>query len=134
LDVTAEFADPWQYRVSSDGFGGGTVVDDENAELGSPGRFADLTSNVAVVSIPKAALGGADIADWEVCPVVGSADYGAFRAVRVDAGGYVFGGAREDAAGNAPRVIDLVTPDGTDQSAALDYGPDSLATLPFTPL
>ncbi|EMA63525.1 glycoside hydrolase family 97 catalytic domain-containing protein [Halorubrum kocurii] len=134
LNVTAEFADPWQYRVSSDGFGGGTVVDDENAELGSPERFAALDSNVAVVSVPKATLGGADIADWEVCPVVGSADYGAFRDVQVDAGGYVFGGAREDAVDNTPSVIDLVTPEGTSQSAALDYGPDSLATLPFTSL
>ncbi|WP_017341809.1 glycoside hydrolase family 97 catalytic domain-containing protein [Halorubrum sp. T3] len=134
LSVTAEFDDPWQYRVSSDGFGGGTVVDDEGTGLGSVTRFADLESNVAVVSIPKTALGGTDIADWEVLPVVGSANFGAFRDVQVEAGGFVFGGAKEGAAGNAPRVIDMITPEGTSQAEALAYDADTLATLPFTSL
>ncbi|WP_423998201.1 glycoside hydrolase family 97 catalytic domain-containing protein [Halorubrum trapanicum] len=134
LSVTAEFDEPWQYRVSSDGFGGGTVVDDEGTGLGSVTRFADLESNVAVVSIQKTALGGADIADWEVLPVVGSADFGAFRDVQESRGAFVFGGAKEGAAGNAPRVIDLVTPEGVSQSEALAYDADTLASLPFTPL
>jgi len=133
LSVTAEFDAPWQYRIAASGFGG-SVVDAEGNGLGTPERFADFDSNVAVVSVPKSAVGGADIADWEVLPVVGSEDFGAFRDVQVDAGGFVFGGAREGAAGNAPRVIDLVTPEGTSQADALDYGADSLASLPFTPL
>ena len=108
------------------------MVDDTGAEVGSVNRFADLESNVAVVSISKTALNGSDIGDWEVCPVVGSADFGAFRDVQVDAGGFVFGGAREGAAGNAPRVVDLVTPEGVSQGDALDYDENTLASLPFT--
>jgi len=133
LAVTAEFAEPWQYRVAASGFDGG-VVDAEGNERGTPETFADDESNVAVVSVAKSALGGADLSDWELLPVVGSEDFGAFRDVQVDAGGFVFGGAREGAADNAPRVIDLATPEGVSQADALDYGPDSLASLPFTPL
>ena len=134
VDITAEFAEPWQYRVSADGFGGGTVVDAEGNGLGTPETFVDFEANTAVLSIPKSVVGSSDIADWEVLPVVGSADFGALRAVEVEAGNFVFGGAREDAVGNAPHVIDLVTPEGTSQSEALSYGPDSLATLPFVSL
>ena len=133
LGVTAEFADPWQYRVSASGFGSG-IVDANDNGLGSPNVFASFESNVAIVSIPKTAVNGAEIADWEVCPVVGSEDFGAFRDVQVEAGGFVFGGAKEGAAGNAPSVIDLITPDGTSQADALAYDADTLATIPFTPL
>jgi len=134
LNVTAEFADPWQYRVGSDGFGGGKFVDDSGNGLGSPDLFAALDANVAIISVPKTAFGGADISDWEVLPVVGSADFGAFRDVQVNASDFRFGGAKEGAAGNAPRVIDLVTPEGVSQSEALAYDADTLASLPFTPL
>ena len=133
LSVTAEFDSDWQYRVGANGFGG-SVVDAEGNGLGSPERIANFESGVAVVSVPKSALGGADLADWEVLPVVGSEDFGAFRDVQVDAGGFVFGGAREGAAGNAPRVLDLITPAGVSQADALDYDADTLASLPFTPL
>jgi hypothetical protein len=134
LDVTAQFAEPWQYRVSADGFGSGTVVDAEGNSLGTPETFVDFEANTAVLSIPKSAVGSSDIADWEVLPVVGSADFGAFRSVEVEVGSFVFGGAREDAVENAPHVIDLMTPEETSQSEALSYGPDSLATLPFVSL
>jgi len=133
LNVTAEFAEPWQYRVGKSGFGGG-VVDADGTGLGTPETFVDPAENLVVLSVPKESLGDPDLSEWEVCPVVGSEDFGAFRDVQVDAGGFVFGGAREDAVGNAPSVIDLITPEGTSQADALDYGPDSLATLPFTSL
>ncbi|MGM0448591.1 MAG: glycoside hydrolase family 97 catalytic domain-containing protein [Methanobacteriota archaeon] len=133
LSVTAEFDEPWQYRVDASGFAAG-VVDAEGNELGSPDTFASLDENVAIVSIPKTTLGETNISDWEVLPIVGSEDFGSFRDVRVDAGGYVFGGATDGAADNAPRVIDMITPEGVSQADALDYDADSLASLPFTPL
>lgn len=133
LSVVTEFDDPWQYRLSASGFAG-ALVDADGTRIESPEQFADFSSNVAVVSVPKTALGGADISDWEVLPVVGSEDFGAFRDVQVEAGGFVFGGAKADAAGNAPRVIDMITPEGTSQSDALAYDADTLASLPFTPL
>ncbi|MEZ3167272.1 glycoside hydrolase family 97 catalytic domain-containing protein [Halorubrum ejinorense] len=133
LSVTAEFDDDWRYRVAASGFGG-SVVDAEGNGLGSPERIADFESGVAVVSVPKSALGGADLADWEVLPVVGSEDFGSFRDVQESRGAFVFGGAKEGAAGNAPRVIDLITPEGVSQADALDYDAETLASLPFTPL
>ncbi|ELZ37595.1 glycoside hydrolase family 97 catalytic domain-containing protein [Halorubrum tebenquichense] len=132
LGLAAEFDDPWQYRVDASGFGRG-ITDADGANLGTPEVFASFDADTAVVSIPKSAVGG-DLSEWEVLPVVGSEDRGGLRAVAVDAGDFVFGGAREGAADNAPRVIDLITPDGVSQADALDYGPDSLASLPFTPL
>ncbi|WP_176451310.1 glycoside hydrolase family 97 catalytic domain-containing protein [Halorubrum sp. Ea8] len=133
LDLTAQFADPWQYRVDASGFGRG-ITDADGQGLGTPEVFASFESNTAVVSIPKSVVGGADLSDWEVLPIVGSEDRGSLRAVSIDPEAFVFGGARDGAVDNAPRVIDLATPEGTSQADALDYGPDSLATLPFTSL
>ena len=69
-----------------------------------------------------------------VAPVVGSEDFGAFRDVREDAGGYIFGGAKSGAGDNATRIIDCLTPEGANQSEVLDYVAETLATVPFTPL
>ncbi|WP_345782480.1 glycoside hydrolase family 97 catalytic domain-containing protein [Halorubrum sp. DM2] len=132
IGLTAEFADPWQCRVDASGFGSG-VTDGDGATLGTPEVFVSFDANTAVVSIPKSTVGG-DLSGWEVLPVVGSEDRGSLRAVEVDARDYVFGGAREGAADNAPQIIDLITPEGVSQADALDYGPDSPASLPFTPL
>lgn len=132
LGLTAEFADPWQYRVDASGFGRG-ITDADGASLGTPDVFASFDGDTAVVSIPKSAVGG-DLSGWEVLPVVGSEDRGTLRPVGVDAQPYVFGGASEGAADDAPRVVDLITPEGVSQGDALDYGPDSPASLPFTPL
>ena len=133
LNVTTEFAEPWQYRVSASGFGG-EVVNASGTNLGTPEAFVELETDLATLSVPKESVGGADLSDWAVLPVVGSEDFGAFRDVQVEASGFIFGGARDGAAGSAPRVIDMITPEGTTQSEALDYGADSLASLPFTPL
>ncbi|MDZ5811899.1 glycoside hydrolase family 97 catalytic domain-containing protein [Halorubrum sp. AD140] len=133
LGLTATFAEPWQYRVAVSGFGGG-VVDADGTDLATPETFVDFDANTAVISIPKSAVGDADLADWEAVPVVGSEDRGSLRPVQVEAGAFVFGGAREGAVDNAPQVIDLLTPEGTSQADALDYDADAPATLPFVSL
>ncbi len=132
LAITAEFESEWHYRIAASGFES-TLVDASETELGSPETLVDLETDTVILSVEKDAL-DVDIANAEVVPVVGSEDFGAFRPVEVEAGGYTFGGARADAVENAPRVIDLLTPPGVDQSDALDYDADSLASIPFTPL
>ncbi|AEH38293.1 glycoside hydrolase family 97 catalytic domain-containing protein [Halopiger xanaduensis] len=132
LEVTAEFGDPWHYRVAASGFGS-SVVDADGSNLGAPETTVDFESGTAILSVPKDAL-ELDVANAEVLPVVGSEDRGTFRNVAVEAAAYTFGGAKEGAAENAPRVIDLLTPSGVDQSEALAYDANELATLPFTPL
>ncbi|PSP31144.1 hypothetical protein BRC64_11355 [Halobacteriales archaeon QH_10_67_22] len=57
-------------------------------------------------------------------------DLGSLRAVTVD-GDFTFGGAQAGAVDNAPRIMDLVTPDGVTQSEALEYDGSTRATLPF---
>jgi hypothetical protein len=94
----------------------------------------DLNGNTAILSVPKTALSGLDLDSVAVAPVVGSEDFGSFRDVTVEAGGFTFGGADPDAVEKAPSVIDLVTPDGVSQSEALAYSADSLATIPFRSL
>ncbi|WP_222595383.1 glycoside hydrolase family 97 catalytic domain-containing protein [Halorubrum salinarum] len=133
LGLTAEFAQPWQYRLDASGFGTG-FADASGENVATPEVFASFESNTAVVSIPKSAVGDANIADWEVVPIVGSEDRGSLRGIAVEASTFVFGGAKQDAVGNTPRVIDMITPEGTSQSDALAYDANTLASLPFTPL
>ncbi|WP_254768811.1 glycoside hydrolase family 97 catalytic domain-containing protein [Salinilacihabitans rarus] len=133
LNVTVEFEEEWHYRIDVNGFDSG-VVDAEGTDLGTPETFVDFEGDTVVASVGKDLLADVDFEAAEVLPVVGSEDFGAFRPVRVEAGAFVFGGATEGAVENAPRIVDLVTPAGVDQSEALAYDADSLAAVPFTPL
>ncbi|WP_066381935.1 glycoside hydrolase family 97 catalytic domain-containing protein [Halalkalicoccus paucihalophilus] len=133
LELTAEFAEPWHYRADASGFGSG-VTDAEGTGLGTPGLVVDFESDTVMVSVEKEALGEFDITEAEIAPLVGSEDNGTLRPVAVEAEPFVFGGAREGAVGNAPRIVDLLTPDGIDQSTALEYDAESLATIPFVSL
>lgn len=133
LELTAEFDEEWHYRIDASGFGRG-LVDAEGSELATPNTFVDFEGDTVVVSVAKDALGDLDASEAEVAPIVGSEDNGILRSVGVEAEPFVFGGAREDAVGNAPRIVDLVTPEGVEQDAALAYDAESLATVPFTPL
>lgn len=128
-----EFDAAWDYRVSASGFGA-NVVDDTGTSLGTPERLVDLNGDTAILSVPKTALLGLDLASVAVAPVVGSEDFGAFRDVAAEAGGFTFGGADPDAVENAPSILDLVTPKGVSQAEALAYGADSLATIAFRSL
>ncbi|MBX0321537.1 glycoside hydrolase family 97 catalytic domain-containing protein [Halomicroarcula sp. F13] len=133
LNVTANFGSEWDYRVAASGFGGG-VVDATGTQTGSPRKLVDFDRNSVILSVDKSALGGIDISSVSVAPVVGSEDYGAFRDVQEEVGGYTFGGAKSGAVDNATSIIDCLTPEGVDQSEALDYDSETLATVPFTPL
>ncbi|WP_049893228.1 glycoside hydrolase family 97 catalytic domain-containing protein [Natronococcus jeotgali] len=134
LQLTAAFDAEWHYRVAASGFGS-SVVDAAGNDLGSPDTLVDFDEETAILSVEKAALGGGfDLENAEVVPVVGSEDRGVFRPVEPERGPFVFGGAREGAVENAPRIVDVLTPPDVDQSTALDYDAESTATLPFTPL
>ncbi len=75
-----------------------------------------------------------DAAALELVAMVQSENFGGLRPVEETAGGYVFGGAKGGAVGNAPLVMDVTTPDGVSQSDALAYSVDELATLSFVTL
>ncbi|WP_338401334.1 glucodextranase DOMON-like domain-containing protein [Haloarcula limicola] len=133
IGVSANFASGWHYRVTATGFAG-SVVDAQGDDVASVDKLVNLDGNTVIVSVDKSSLSDLDIVNTEVCPVVGSEDYGGFRDVRETAQGYQFGGAKAGAVENAPGVVDMLTPPGVSQAEALAYDADDLAQLPFTPL
>ena len=133
LSVIADFDAPWQYRIAASGYDQ-SVYDASGTQVSTPDVTVDLAANAVTISVAKDALSDVDVPASEVLPVVGSESFGSFRDVEVDATQWTFGGARSGAASNAPRVIDLLTPQGTTQGEALAYDGSTLATLPFTPL
>ncbi|WP_254280236.1 glycoside hydrolase family 97 catalytic domain-containing protein [Haloarcula marina] len=133
LNVTAEFDAAWHYRVDASGYSQG-VIDAAGNSLSTPGLSVDLGANTVTLSVAQSTMSDVDIENAEVVPVVGSEDYGAFRDVQESATQWQFGGAQSGAVGNAPSIIDMVTPDGVSQSSALAYDGSTLASLPFTSL
>ncbi len=134
LGVNVEFADEWHYRITANGFADPEVVDADDKTKGNPELNADLEANTVTLVVDKGSLGGLDLNKAEVLPVVGSEEGGPYRDVNEVASGYKFGGAKPNAEGNAPRVVDLITPDGEDQENVLAYDSESKASLPFVNL
>ncbi|MFC6728714.1 glycoside hydrolase family 97 catalytic domain-containing protein [Natronoarchaeum mannanilyticum] len=141
LGANATFEAPWQYRLEVSGFtlsavdAGGASLTDDDGNVVNPSTTADLDNNTVTLRISREAFDGADAADLEVVPMVQSENFGTLRGVQAgDAGSDTFGGAQAGAVGNAPLIMDMITPDGVSQSDALDYSADELATLPFVEL
>ncbi|MDF9746947.1 glycoside hydrolase family 97 catalytic domain-containing protein [Natrinema salsiterrestre] len=140
LGLAAEFESDWHYRLEVSGFtksavdaGGNPLTDADGDEI-SVRDDVDTEANTVAISVDRAAFGGTDISDLEVVAMVQSEDRGTLRPVAEDAADYVFGGAIPGAAENAPRIMDMVTPDDTSQADALAYSADQPAVLPFVPL
>jgi len=135
--ANATFEAPWHYRVEISGFtksavdASGAAVTDDDGNVLNVREAVDPDAGTVTLSLDRAAFDGADARDLEVVPMLQSEDQGTLRPIAESASGYVFGGARAGAVDNAPRIMDMITPDGVSQSEALDYSADELATLPF---
>ncbi|RDI71366.1 glycoside hydrolase family 97 catalytic domain-containing protein [Halopelagius longus] len=140
LSATASFEDAWHYRLEISGFtksavdSAGATLTDADGNAVAVGESVDASANTVSLSIDRAAFGGADAAELEVVPMVQSEDRGSLRPVQEESAEYVFGGATAGAVENAPRIADLLTPEGVSQSDALAYGEGELATIPFVSL
>jgi len=140
LSLTAEFEAPWQYRLEVSGFtksavdASGAPLTDADGNAVTLSEAVDTEAGTVTLSLDRAAFGGVDAADLEVVAMVQSEDRGSLRPVDVTNAAYVFGGAKEGAVDAAPRIMDLVTPEGVSQADALAYGAGDPATLPFVPL
>ncbi|MFC6976246.1 glycoside hydrolase family 97 catalytic domain-containing protein [Halomicroarcula sp. GCM10025709] len=138
--LNATFESEWHYRVDAYGFGqnaidnNGQGLTDANGNPVSPTVSSDKSNNTVSLQLPKSALGGTDLFDMEVIAAVHSDDFGALRAINETAGSDQFGGLDPAKAGNAPRLMDMITPPGVDKSDALGYTATEKATLPFTPI
>ncbi|MBV0902206.1 glycoside hydrolase family 97 catalytic domain-containing protein [Haloarcula salina] len=140
LGANVDFEAPWQYRLEISGYSksavdasGAPLTDGEGNGV-SVGEAVDTDAGTVTLSVDRAAFDGVDAADLEVVAMVQSEDRGSLRPVAETAEEYVFGGAKSGAVENAPRVMDLVTPDGVSQADALAYGANARATLPFVSL
>jgi hypothetical protein len=140
LGANVDFAAPWHYRLRVDGFNvglvdenGGAVRDADGTPV-TPRVTTDRDAGTVTLAVDRAAFGGVDASTLEVVAMVQSENFGALRPVAETAGPFTFGGAKSGAVGNAPLVMDLVTPAGTSQAEALAYDADERATLPFVPL
>ena len=130
--LTASFADPYHYRILVNG-------ENEKQVEAADGTVVTSDVNVAVdgdtiaFDLPKDAIGGS-VGDTELAPLVCAYDgYGTghLRDVAATKGDYTFGGGSDDQI--EPRVVDLITPEGTTQSDALSYSASSTATIPLVP-
>lgn len=133
--VDAGFAAPYHYRLVANGF--------ETQALEAPDGTvvsSDVTTSVdgqtIVVEVPTTALDDlAPVADLELAPLLlsyQSGQPGNVRPVAANATSEQFGGGRDD--DRNPNVIDMVTPEGVDQSTALSFSATEQAEIPFTPV
>ncbi len=131
--VDAALEAPHDARIVVEGFTGefsprveaadGSVVTEDVDVV----AYAD--ADAVKFEVPKSAVG--DLAEREFAPVVLGQDgfsVGRIRPVVAEAGGYVFGGGEND--DSNPNVLDLLTPEGVSQSAALAYD-DGPAEIPY---
>jgi len=138
--LNADFGSAWHYRVDAYGFGEnaidheGTALTDAEGNPVSPTVSVDEASDAVTLQVPKSALDGADLWDMEFVAGVHSESFGTMRDIAETAGEGKFGGVDPDAAANAPRLMDVITPPGVDKSEALGYSATERARLPFTPV
>lgn len=130
--VRVTFEAPYQRRLVVEGFETPRVEAADGSTVSADVSVTGYQSVDAVkVEVPKAAVGGLA----ELSPLVLGQDEfapGRVRAVDAERAEYAFGGGRDDDAN--PNVIDLVTPEGVDQSEALAYAADERATIPYLSL
>jgi glycosidase/carbohydrate-binding DOMON domain-containing protein len=127
------FEAPYHYQVTVDGFREARAVEFADGSLLTRDVVADVDQEdgTIVFGVPKGALGG-DLASAELSVLAFGLDgfsAGRIRPVNASAGEYTFGGGRDDDVN--PNVVDVVLPDGVDQSDALDYAEGSPAELPY---
>ncbi|WP_440988841.1 glucodextranase DOMON-like domain-containing protein [Haloarchaeobius baliensis] len=131
--VNCGFESPYHRRLVVEGFAAPRVETADGAEITRDvGLAAYPTIDTFVVTVPKSAL---SLGDAELVPLLmGQDGYspGGIRPVQAEAGGYVFGGGRDDDAD--PNVIDLVTPEGVENADALSYTADEPAVVPYLSL
>jgi len=130
--VNAELASPYHHRVVATPFSGDLSprVEDAEGELASEDVVIEKPDASTIsVSVPQSSIDYLE--SGHLVPVVLSHDGESgnlIRGIEQEAGDWTFGGAEN---GNAPAVIDLVTPEGVDQSDALSYSEDSVASIPY---
>ncbi|SEQ45623.1 glucodextranase DOMON-like domain-containing protein [Natrinema salaciae] len=125
--VNATFASSYHTRILADGENG-VRVQDSTGDRVATGSVTVDGSEIGV-EVPKDAIG--DLSSASVAALVAgydgtNSDY--TRAVRSERSEWTFGGAANE---NAPQILDVITPPGVSQSAALAYTSESRASIPL---
>ena len=129
--LNAQFENPYQYRVAVNGEGAKQVEGADGSTITSDVNVA-VDGDTVMIDVPSEAIGGS-VEGKELAPLVCPFDgygNGELRAIGGSADTHQIGA---DNPGQAPKVLDMITPEGTSQSEALSYGSGSTATIPFVP-
>jgi len=124
-------AQPYHYRIAVHGEGTTSV---ENAAGDNVTTDVNVVTkgNTVSIDVPKSAIGWSDEEGIGIQPITVPYDgfgEGGVRAIAPDNGDHMVGGGTGD---NDPAAMDILTPEGEDQSAILtDYSADSKVALPF---
>ena len=134
------FEAPYQYRLVADGQNGARVEDHEGNVVAEGSVTANPVANEIVVEMPKDVIEG-DIRSYYIAPLMFGYHpdgEGSVMPVQSEAGEQAFGDPESpegvDPVAMAPRVIDMVTPELTDQTEVLAYSGEETATLPYVSL
>ncbi|MEF8882272.1 MAG: glucodextranase DOMON-like domain-containing protein [Halapricum sp.] len=127
--LDALLAEPYHYRIIADGENGARVETSDGKVVAEGSVFASPSTGSIRIDVPDHAVPG-DLTDLELAPLMLGYDPDApGNVIRVGetTSQNQFGGRSHE---NDPQVIDMLTPEGTTQAAALDPG-DGLAEIPY---
>jgi carbohydrate-binding DOMON domain-containing protein len=131
--VGVEFDADYQYRLVANGETGASIERADGSTLTDEVTVRAVEGLDAVVAeFPRSAL---DLTGMAAAPLVVGYDgfgTGGVRGVNATRGEWTFGGGTDG--GDDPKVIDLVTPEGTTNAEALSYAPGDPATVPYVEL
>lgn len=132
--VNATFEAPYQRRIVAEGWVAPVVEAADGSTVTTDVSVSAYSAiDTVLVDVPKSALGGTldgkRVATL-LCPQAGSQP-GRIQQVGATNGPYSIGGAKN---GNAPNVMDLVTPSGVTNADALAYTASKRATIPYVEL
>jgi len=134
--VVSSFLEDYHYLLHVEA--GSTRLENGNhsAVIEDISASGSTENNTITFSLPKSEFNTDDLTQMKAAMLVFSQDGFGTNGIRqdfsVEAGDWAFGGAIEDATGNAPRALELVGPDNVvKQSESLAYSADSKALIPL---
>ncbi len=159
--TNADLAAPYGFVVTADGFAGTALRDASGAVVAPAGLTAIPASHQVVVSVPRSALEGVDLAAaaYQLSMMSHAADDEGAGGVRPvydrdywdstvgtdrsfvhdyrfggGAGEWTGDGAAKDTDTSDPNTLDVLVPAGRDQASVLDWTAGSPVVLPWVPL
>jgi carbohydrate-binding DOMON domain-containing protein/glycosidase len=130
--VNVELEEPYHYRIAVHGQGLAQVEDAESGSISTDVNVA-VSGDTILFDVPKDAIGG-NITNKKLAALMVPFDGfgpGSVRAGVAESPGNHTIGTSGEPTETAPRVMDMVPPNGTSQTEALAYSGSSIAQIPL---